>query len=148
MKIKNYDAGFLTVFDETREISFLDLAKISGYQIDTNLEHCWVLYCVRELLKDKSITFNFDTSYYLDGSISEISYGYFINHINRRVIRLSKDGTVDSDYIILFDPRYISAAFYYYASIPGKIKLEDYLSDEDHYYKNYNEKETNITRIK
>ena len=45
-------------------------------------------------------------------------------------------GVVIDDYIILFDPSYIHNTYYYNASIPSPVKLEDYLSEEARYYDN------------
>ena len=76
MELKYRSDDKLILKDDTRELSFLDLAKINGYQLEDNPNHHWVLYHCKELIKDKKIEFGFGTTYYTNGNLSQLYFGY------------------------------------------------------------------------
>ena len=141
MELKYRSDDKLILKDDTRELSFLDLAKINGYQLEDNPNHHWVLYHCKELIKDKKIEFGFGTTYYTNGNLSQLYFGYFLNDINRRTIELNEDGTVKKDFIIIFNPRYVNASNYYYATVPQTIQLEEYLCEDTKYFESYDKSE-------
>ena len=135
MELKYCSDDKLILKDDTRELSFLDLAKIKGYQLEGNPNHHWVLYQYKELIKDKKIEFGLGTTYYIsNGNLSQLYFGYFLNNINRRTIELNEDGTVKRDFIIIFNPRYVNDSNYYYATVPQTIQFEDYLCEGTKYF--------------
>ncbi len=142
MEIDYRSEDKLIIKDDTKELSFLDLSKIGGYNLERNPNHHWVLYQIKELIKDKKIEFGLGTTYYCpSGKLAELYFGYFLNNINRRTIRLNEDGTVKEDFIIIFNPRNINGSKYYHAIVPQAIQFEDYLSGDKKYYESYDKSE-------
>ena len=132
----------LVIEDDTRRLTFLDLAKIGGYKLEGNPNHHWVLYQCQELIKEKKIEFGLGTTYHCpSGKLSRIYFGYFLNHINRRTVELNEDGTVKNDFIMILDPRNSNSSYGYNATVPQAIQFEDYLSEDKKYYDNYDKSE-------
>lgn len=142
MELNYHSDDKLVIKDDKRELSFLDLAKINGYQLEGNPNHHWVLCQCKELIKDKKIEFGLGTSYYTsNGNLAQLYFGYFLNSINRRTIELNEDGTVKKDFIIIFNPRYVNDSNFYYATIPQTIQFEDYLCEDAKYFESYDKSE-------
>lgn len=140
MKIKYKNDGQLVISDDTTELSFLDLANFD-YKLAGNPKHYWVLYQCHQLV-DKRIEFVLGTTYYPSGSHAELYFGYFLNNINRRVLKFNEDGTVREDKILLFNPHNSRADPRSYTLVSQSVKLEDYLGVEEKYYTSYDKKET------
>ena len=142
MEIDYRSDNSLVIKDDTKELSFIDLAKIKGYKLEGNPNHHWVLYQCKELIKEKKIEFGLGTTYYCpSGKLAELYFGYFLNNMNRRTLELNEDGTVRKDFIIIFSPRHYYSSNYYYATVPQSIQFEDYLSEDKKYYESYNKLE-------
>ena len=142
MEIDYHDDDMLVIKDDTKKLSFLDLAKVGGYELEGNPNHHWVLYQIKELIKDKEIEFGLGIANYCpSGKLAELYFGYFLNNINRRTIRLNEDGTVKEDFIIIFNPRNINGSKYYHAVVPQAIQFEDYLSGDKKYFESYDKSE-------
>ena len=140
MEIKYHSDYKLVIKDDTKELSFLDVAKV-GYELEGNPNHYWVLCQIKELVKNKQIRYELGTAYYTNGKLAQLYFGYFLNYINRRTIELNEDGTVKKDYIIMFNPRNIHDSSNFYARVPETIQLEDYLSEDLKYYESYDKSE-------
>ncbi len=139
MEIKFKSNNNLIIKDDTRELSFLDLANLK-YELEENHKHYWVLNQYHQLF-DKRIEFILYTTCYQNGTTAEISFGYFLNNINRRTLTLNEDGTVREDKIFLFNPRNHRGDPHSYTFAPQNVKLEEYLGIREKYYTSYDKKE-------
>ena len=140
MKIKYKSDNQLVIRDDKKEFSFLDLANLD-YKLEGNPKHYWVLYLCHQLI-DERIEFVLGTTYYPSGNHAELYFGYFLNDINKRILKFNEDGTIRKDSIFLFNPRNCRAEPCSYTFVPQNVKVEDYLNIRDKYYTSYDKKET------
>ncbi len=140
MEIKFKSNDKLIIKDDTKELSFLDLANLD-YNLEGNPKHYWVLYQCHQLI-DKRIEFRLGTTYYSNGNCAELYFGYFLNNINRRSLKFNDDGTIKEDRILLFNPRNSRGDPHSYAFESQNVKLEEYLDIPEKYYVSYDKKET------
>lgn len=136
MEIKYHDNTKLSIEDEKRKFTFLDLAEL-GYNLGDNYKHFWVLSEYRELFKDKIWLDLISSFHYNGGEPAEIVFGYHINDIIRRTVKLDEDRLVKEDTIMFSNPRSIYENEYYFADIPPRTMLEDYICDDYRFYDGY-----------